>query len=187
MKIFTTEMKNSLIACLYTAVLSVSSATAESFSTRQQCENLQSTEASIQFSLYMQLEERRIHLQVPKIYFEDASDLVQGAEHRAQLFGLDFETLRPLTRIEQHTLNRKGHLKLLGVLLHDTVGPVKRLRYAIAAAQQWRVDKDSTAPIDQKPFRYGLGEVNLGSEPYDRVFFSLSQNGAMRESGVRAV
>lgn len=178
MRTFRTAMKNSFVACLCTAALVGSLVSAESSLGKQQCEGLQPGGASVQFLLYMQLEERHLPMKVPTVYFEDAWDLVEGAEHRAQLFGLDFETLHPLKRIDQHRLNQAGKLNLLSVLLHDTIGPTKRLRYTISEAQQWRVDKDSTAPIDEKNFRYGLKEVNLGNEPYDRVFFAPSQNGS---------
>lgn len=153
-----------------------SAAIAEESGTSPLCENPHSSGEYVEFSLVMELENRRLPMHVPRNYFEDRWDLVDGAEHTAQRFSLDFETLRPLKLIERHRLNKQGKLNLLSVLLGDTVGPFKRLRYAISAAQGWSLDKDSIGPIDEIEFKYGLKEVDLGTESYDRVFFWPSQN-----------
>lgn len=72
-------------------------------------------------TLYMQLEDARHTLTIPEIYFEDASDRVDGSEHRAQLFRVMMDDFAPVTRRETADLIASDRIDYFRFVLTDFV------------------------------------------------------------------
>lgn len=84
------------LTTLVSITLIITPATAEQ---RDACHLFDTENEFVTQTLYIQMEDKRHVLTIPEIYFEDASDRVDGVEHNAQLFRMMADDFTPVTRV----------------------------------------------------------------------------------------
>ena len=147
--------------------------------TPQACRLFETETEFVSQTLHMQMENTRHVLNIPKIYFEDLFDRVDGSEHNAQLFRVMVNDFAPVTRRQTTDLLQYGNRPYFDFLLHDPIDLDESL--GIIATRMATGDGRDLNAYDIEPSTFGLSVLlpKSGSEVHRDVFVAYDQLGSL--------
>lgn len=130
--------------------------------------------------LYMKQEKVRHRLRIPKIYFEDGWDRINGIEHEAQLISVSIDDFTPVTRADTAQLNKEGRITYMWFVMRDLIPLEERLPINLTYAYPG-ASRDLTSFLEVEA-EYGLTEFRpvVATDPNREAFVARENDGALR-------
>lgn len=101
-------------------------------------------------TIVMQLEKREINIRVPREYFEDPWDLVNGFRDTSQLFMVEIGSFLPVSRQEAGKRNKRGIWNWITFIVGDTISlsEIARQRADLFGSEQPEIENYTVRPSD---------------------------------------
>ncbi|WP_227272487.1 hypothetical protein [Roseobacter weihaiensis] len=147
---------------------------------RDVCALFHGEEEMVTHVLYMHQENVRHELRIPTVYFEDAWDRVDGAEHDAQLFSVMIDDFTPVYRRHTATLKKAGRHDYMTFLLQDYVGNERLTEIVLSTATGGKSREISEALRQDADFDLVALRAKEGIEQNKDVYISEDAAGDIR-------
>jgi hypothetical protein len=129
-------------------------------------------------TIIMEREHRRVQMRVPKVYFEDAWDRVDGFEDTAQLFSVEIGTMLPVSRPETGRRNTVGIWNWMDFVTRDSK-PLEEISVLHATTWNRGSTYQSLTEFARLPGPFALSEIVSDGRPLLKGFRSnyyISEN-----------
>lgn len=128
----------------------------------------------VKSTIVMQLEKREINIRVPRGYFEDPWDLVNGFRDTSQLFRVEIDSFLPVSRQEAGKRNKRGIWNWMTFLVGDTVSlsEIARQRADIFNSERPKIESYAVRPSDFGLTWVETKDSSLSRSPRNDLFLS---------------